>query len=129
MTPTPKSARTLTPQELAIMKVVWRLGDATVRDVYEALRESRRIAYTTVMTMMNILETKGYLKKEKDKDDRAFRYRPARPERTVITSMVREFVNRVFDGASQPLLLHLVKDGQLSEQEREELLRLIKEAD
>jgi predicted transcriptional regulator len=129
MTPTPKSTRTLTPQELAIMKVVWRLGDATVRDVYEALRESRRIAYTTVMTMMNILETKGYLKKEKDKDDRAYRYRPARPERTVITSMVREFVNRVFDGASQPLLLHLVKDGRLSEKERDELLRLIKEAD
>jgi predicted transcriptional regulator len=129
MTPTPKSARTLTPQELAIMKVVWRLGDATVRDVYEALRESRRIAYTTVMTMMNILETKGYLKKEKDKDDRAYRYRPARPERTVITSMVREFVNRVFDGASQPLLLHLVKDGRLSDKERDELLRLIKEAD
>jgi BlaI family transcriptional regulator, penicillinase repressor len=129
MTPTSKSARTLTPQELAIMKVVWRLGHATVRDVYEALRESRRIAYTTVMTMMNILETKGYLKKEKDKDDRAYRYRPARPERTVITSMVREFVNRVFDGASQPLLLHLVRDGGLSEEEREELLRLIREAD
>lgn len=130
MTPTPKTARTLTPQELAIMKVVWRLGDATVRDVYEALRESRRIAYTTVMTMMNILEAKGYLKKEKkEKDDRAYRYRPARPERTVITSMVREFVNRVFDGASQPLLLHLVKDGRLSDEERDELLRLIKEAE
>lgn len=130
MTPTPKTARTLTPQELAIMKVVWRLGRATVRDVYEALRESRRIAYTTVMTMMNILETKGYLKKEKkEKDERAYRYRPARPERTVITSMVREFVNRVFDGASQPLLLHLVKDSRLSDEERDELLRLIKESE
>jgi BlaI family transcriptional regulator, penicillinase repressor len=130
MTPTPKTARTLAPQELAIMKVVWRLGTATVRDVYEALRESRRIAYTTVMTMMNILETKGYLKKEKkEKDERAYRYRPARPERTVITSMVREFVNRVFDGASQPLLLHLVKAGRLSDRERDELLRLIKESD
>jgi predicted transcriptional regulator len=75
-----KPASTLTTQELAIMKVVWRLGDVTVRDVYEALRETRRIAYTTVMTMMNILEAKGYLKKAKD--DRAHRYRPARPERT-----------------------------------------------
>jgi BlaI family transcriptional regulator, penicillinase repressor len=127
MTPTPKAPLTLTPQELAIMKVVWRRGTATVRDVYEALRQSRRIAYTTVMTMMNILETKGYL--EKEKDDRAYRYRPARPERTVITSMVREFVNRVFDGASQPLLLHLVKEGHLSEKERDELRRLIEESD
>src|SRR5213593_4231154 len=99
---------TLTGQELAIMKVVWRLGQPTVRDVYEALLESRHIAYTTVMTMMNIRETKGYLKKEKH--DRAYRYRPARPERAVISSMVREFVNRVFDGASRPLLLHLVKN-------------------
>jgi predicted transcriptional regulator len=108
------------------MKVVWRLGTATVRDVYEALLETRRIAYTTVMTMMNILEAKGYLKKEKH--DRAFRYRPARPERAVVGSMVREFVNRVFDGASRPLLLHLVKDSRLNEQERMELLRLIKDA-
>ena len=105
------------------MKVVWRLGDATVRDVYKDLLKSRHIAYTTVMTMMNILEVKGYLKKEKS--DRAFLYRPAKPERTVISSMVREFVNRVFDGAPRALLLHLVKDGRLSEKERTELLRMI----
>ena len=120
-----KPQPTLTTQELAIMKVVWRFGTATVRDVYEALLESRRIAYTTVMTMMNILEAKGYLKKEKH--DRAYRYRPARPERAVVGSMVREFVNRVFDGASRPLLLHLVEDAKLTAKEREELLRLIRD--
>jgi len=109
------------------MKVIWRLGRATVRDVYHALLESRHIAYTTVMTMMNILETKGYLKKEKH--DRAYQYRPARPERAVISSMVREFVTRVFDGAPRPLLLHLVKDSRLSAKEREELLRLIDETE
>ena len=107
------------------MKVVWRQDTPTVRTVYETLRKTRPIAYTTVMTMMNVLESKGYLKKEKA--DRAYRYRPARPERTVISSMVREFVNRVFDGAPRPLLLHLVKDGRLSDAEREELLRLIDE--
>ena len=105
------------------MKVVWRLGQATVRDVYESLLENRRVAYTTVMTMMNVLETKGYLKKEKH--ERAYRYRPTRPERTVISSMVREFVNRVFDGAPRPLLLHLVKDTRLSSRERAELMKLI----
>ena len=107
------------------MKVVWRLGTATVRDVYETLRAQRRIAYTTVMTMMSILEAKGYLRKERVK--RAFLYRPARPERVVVTSMIREFVNRVFDGASRPLLVHLVKGRRLSAGEREELLRLIRE--
>jgi predicted transcriptional regulator len=117
---------TLTPPELVIMKIVWRLGSVTVRDVYEALRARRRVAYTTVMTMMNILETKGYLKK--DTQDRAYRYRPARPERSVIHAMVREFVDRVFDGASRPLLLHLVQAEQFSDDEREALLRLIREA-
>ena len=116
---------TLTAQELAIMKVIWRSSTSTVRDVYEALRDTRPVAYTTVMTMMNILETKGYLKKEKL--ERAYHYRPARPERTVIASMVREFVGRVFDGAPKPLLLHLVEDGHLDEDERRELLRLINE--
>ncbi|SRR6266508_1465682 len=120
-----KREPTLTTQELAIMKVVWRLGSATVRDVYQVLLEDRHIAYTTVMTMMNILETKGYLKK--DRQERAYRYRPARAERIVISSMVREFVNRVFDGAPRPLLLHLVKDARLSDAERDELLRLIDE--
>src|SRR6266542_4379917 len=118
---------TLTVRELAIMKVMWRLGHATVRDVYEVLLENRRIAYTTVMTMMNVLEKKGYLKKEPH--ERAYRYRPARPERMVISSMVREFVNRVFDGASRPLLLHLVKDNRLTNREREELSKLIDETE
>jgi predicted transcriptional regulator len=54
---------TLTPQELAIMKLVWRKDEATVRDVYEALQETRPVAYTTVMTMMRILQEKGYLTK------------------------------------------------------------------
>ena len=66
-----KTTPTLTGQELAIMKVVWAKKDATVREVYETLRERRRIAYTTVMTMMNILETKGFLVKEPH--GRAFR--------------------------------------------------------
>lgn len=122
-----KRGHTLTTQELAIMKVVWDLGTPTVRDVYEALRAKRRIAYTTVMTMMNILEGKGYLKK--DTADRAYRYRPARARQAVVSSMVREFVNRVFDGASRPLLVHLVKAGRLDDRERKRLRQLIEEAD
>ena len=109
------------------MKIVWRRGGATVREVYEDLRETRRVAYTTVMTTMNILASKGYLQREKK--DRAFRYRPTRPEQAVVTSMVREFVNRVFDGASRPLLLHLAKDRRLTARERSELVRLIKETE
>ena len=106
------------------MKIVWRSGASTVRGVYEDLLERRRIAYTTVMTMMNILEDKGYL--SKTRRDRAFRYRPTRPQGLVVGSMVREFVNRVFDGASTPLLLQLVQETRLTKGERDELLRLIR---
>jgi BlaI family transcriptional regulator, penicillinase repressor len=115
---------TLTGQELEIMKVVWKLKTATVRQVYETLLKERKIAYTTVMTMMNILEQKGFLKKKSA--ERAFVYAPSRPERQVIRAMVREFVDRVFNGAAEPLLLHLVEDEQLTTEDLEELRRTIR---
>jgi BlaI family transcriptional regulator, penicillinase repressor len=114
---------TLTAQELEIMKLVWKLGPVTVRQVYEELLKHRRIAYTTVMTMMNILEQKGHLKKRQG--DRAFVYAPARPEKQVIRGMVREFVDRVFNGAAEPLLLHLVEDERLTKEELDEIRRAI----
>ena len=118
---------TLTPQELAIMKVVWKLESATVRDVFEHLQSRRPVAYTTVLTMMKILEQKGYVKKTRD--ERAFVYRATRPRSQVIGGMVREFVDRVFDGASRPMLLHLVKQTKLSDKERKALLRAIEEVE
>ena len=118
---------TLTPQELAIMKVVWALEKATVRDVYEALRQKRQIAYTTVMTMMRILEEKGYLKKVAT--DRAHVYRPARPRQQVVGAIVRDFLDRVFDGASDSLLLHLASDNKLTEKQRRIVKQLIEEED
>jgi BlaI family penicillinase repressor len=116
---------TLTPQELAIMKIVWRLERATVRDVYEALRERREVAYTTVMTMMKILEEKKYLKKTTV--DRAYEYRPAKPHQQVVGAMVRDFLDRVFDGAAAPLLVHLAKDAKLTKADREVIRRMTEE--
>jgi predicted transcriptional regulator len=118
---------TLTPQELAIMKVVWKLEKATVRDVYEALRARRTIAYTTVMTMMKILEEKGFL--TKTRVERAYLYKPSRPRQQVVGAMVREFVDRVFDGAAGGLLVHLAKDSRLSRDERAHIRRAIEEMD
>jgi len=121
----PRSA-TLTPQELEIMKVVWSRRSATVRDVYEDLRSRRRIAYTTVMTMMNILERKGHLKKRAE--GRSFLYQPARPKRQVVGAMVREFLHRVFGGSAEPLLVQLVQDRRLTERDLTELARRIRKA-
>lgn len=118
---------TLTPHELAIMKIVWRLDTATVRQVYEALLDKRDIAYTTVMTMMKILEEKGFLKKTRV--ERAFVYRPAQPRHQVIGAMVRDFLDRVFDGAAAPLLVQLAKDGRLSKDDKDMIRRLTEEID
>jgi predicted transcriptional regulator len=118
-----KPKGTLTPQELAIMKVVWRLGEATVRDVYEALRETRTIAYTTVMTMMKILDEKGYLRKALV--DRAYVYTPVKPRQQVVGALVKDFIDRVFDGASDALLVHLAKDNGLSQKQRRAVRRML----
>lgn len=120
------SRATLAPQELEIMKVVWARRAATVRDVYEVLRARRRVAYTTVMTMMNVLERKGHLKKQAE--GRSFVYRPARPKRQVVRAMVREFLDRLFGGSAEPLLVQLVQDRRLTERDLADLARRIRKA-
>jgi len=119
----PKSL-TLTAHELELMKIIWRHDEpVTVRDVYEELRTRRPVAYTTVMTSMKTLEQKGHLKATQQ--ERAYLYRPARPKQQVITDMVRDFVDRVFNGSSRPLVLHLLEDSQISESELREITRML----
>jgi len=118
----PKS-QTLTAHELELMKIVWRHEDGvTVRDVYEELRTRRAVAYTSVMTSLKTLEQKGHLKATQQ--DRAYLYRSARPKQQVIKDMVRDFVDRVFNGASQPLVLHLLEDEQITEAELRDISKM-----
>jgi predicted transcriptional regulator len=107
-----RRSTTLTEQELEIMKIVWERDHSTVRDVYEALLERRKVAYTTVMTL------------KKTMADRAHVYRPAQPKGQVIGDMVRDFIDRVFNGSAEPLLVHLVQEHDLSPEELEEIARL-----
>jgi predicted transcriptional regulator len=116
---------TLTPQELAIMKVVWRKEETTVRDVHDALSETRPIAYTTVMTLMRILQEKGYLTRATH--EKAHLYRPAKPRQQVIGGMVRDFLDRVFDGASDALLVHLARDNKLTAKQKRIVRQLLEE--
>jgi len=109
------------------MKVVWRKDEATVRDVLEALNEGRPVAYTTVMTMMRILEGKGYLTKATN--EKAHVYRPSKPSQQVIGGMVRDFLDRVFDGASDALLVHLARDNKLTPKQKKMVRQLIDEQD
>lgn len=108
------------------MKVVWSLPMVTVREVYEKLLERRPIAYTTVKTVMNILEQKGYLKRRPG-EGRAYFYQSARAQKQVIRAMVRDFVDRVFNGSAEPLMVRLVKDRHLSRKDVEKIVRAIEE--
>ena len=106
------------------MKIVWRRDEpVTVRDVYEELRVRRPVAYTTVMTNMKTLEQKGYLKTTLQ--DRAHLYRPVKPKHQVVGAMVREFVDRVFNGSARPLVLHLLEEDQLTESDLRDITRLM----
>jgi len=114
----------LTDLELEIMKVIWRRGSATVREVYEELLQHRKIAYTTVMTMMGILERKGRVIKQEN--NRAYIYSPAEPPADVVGSMVQDFLKRVFDGSAKPLLLHLVENEKVSRDELDDIRKRVK---
>jgi predicted transcriptional regulator len=118
------ASTTLTPHELEIMKQVWAREEATVRDVYEALRRTRRIAYTSVLTMMNVLERKGHLRKRAE--GRSFVYSAARPRGQVVRAMVRDFIDRVFGGAAEPLVVHLLEDRRLKRSDLEALVRRVR---
>ena len=119
--------RKLTNAELEIMHVVWELDGGTVRQVHEILNQQRPLAYTTVMTMMNILEEKGHLTRRKE--GRAYRYQPVRPKSQVISGMVDDFVGRVFEGSAAPLVVSLVKDKKISKKDLDEIARMIRETE
>ena len=106
------------------MKIVWRRESVTVRDVYEELLQQRKIAYTTVMSALKTLEQKGYLRAAAQQD-RAYVYRPTQPQKQVIKGMVREFVERVFNGSARPLVVHLVEDQRLSENDLREIKKMM----
>ena len=105
--------------------MVWQRGEATVREVYRELSAQRKIAYTTVLTMMGILEQKGHLKKTAG--ERAYIYSPTKPQQQVVGSMVNEFVHRVFNGSARPLLVHLVENPDIRPDELAEIEKLLKD--
>ena len=116
---------TLTDHELELMQIVWRRGQATVRDIYEELLNHRKVAYTTVMTTMKTLEQKGFLKISQQ--NRAFLYRPSQSKHEVVKKMVNDFLDRVFSGSARPLVAHLLEERHVSQSDISEITRLIAE--
>src|SRR5690349_3862645 len=99
----------LTRLELKIMQVIWRLGASTVNDVQTELEPA--LAYTTVQTMLNILERKGKL--ERELKGRAYVYRAKVSEEKAVGQSVRDMIDRMFGGSSQELVMSLLKSRQI----------------
>src|ERR1700712_390413 len=100
---------TLTKLELQIMQVIWRMGTSSVSDVQQGLEQG--LAYTTVQTMLNILERKGKLTRELR--GRAFVYSATVSEAKASHHAVRDLVDRMFGGSSEDLVMSLVKSKQI----------------
>ena len=121
-----KQSPALTDAEADVMAVVWRLGQASVGDVVAAMNETRRVTYSTVQTMLRILETKAYVTHEKVA--RAFIYRPVVDQHQARRRALRHLVGRLFDGSPSLLVLNVLEDEDLDARERERLRKLIERA-
>ena len=110
-----------TDRELDVMTVLWAAGSATVPEVRERLRET--FAYNTVLTVLRVLEEKGYVRHEEE--GRAYRYIPAVDRETAGTTALRRMLDTVFGGSPELLLTNLVNDQKLSAAELKKLRSLL----
>jgi BlaI family transcriptional regulator, penicillinase repressor len=114
--------------ELAVMRVLWDSGPLTVREVMEKLHErGKTVAYTTVMTFLTRLESKGVV--ASNKRDTAYVYRAKVTRQSVSASRIRTLLDQLYDGAAAPMLLHLIENEHLSPEELAQLRRLIDDLD
>ena len=114
--------------ELGVLKALWNEGPATVRQVLEHLhRRGRRVAYTTVQTLLTRLEQKCYV--TSNKSGLAYVYRARVTRERVTRSRLRTLLAQLYDGAAGPLVLQLIRNERLTADEIEELQQLIDDLD
>jgi BlaI family transcriptional regulator, penicillinase repressor len=109
----------LSKSELEIARVVWELGEATVRQVHEALPAEREVDFWTVQTFLRRLKEKGYLNARRVGTGNI--YSPAVQPQRVIRELMDDFVDRLFDGEVVPLFQHLVNSRGLTDAEIQQL--------
>ena len=119
--------KALTPMgetEMEILQLVWERGESTVADIQEEIMKQRKVAYTTVMTIMKNLADKGYLTYRKE--GLTYIYSPKKAAEDVKSSLLEAILDKVFKGSPTDLVQTLVKREELSENERKEIIDLIK---
>jgi predicted transcriptional regulator len=110
--------------ELDVLKVLWDRGPRTVREVLDEMHDrGRRVAYTTVLTLLTRLEQKGAV--ASDKSEQAYVYRPKLTRERVTATRLRTLVQQLYDGAATPLVLQLMQSEKFSPEEIAQLQQLI----
>jgi len=117
------TSATLTEAELRIMKVLWRKGSATVHEVLEGLPPKPALAYNSVLTIIRILEKKGYVKHVKDK--RAHVFIPQVDRKDATRSEVRRLVSRFFGNSHELLVLNLLEDKSIDAEELDRMRQML----
>ncbi len=114
-----------TDAELEILKVLWRRGPSTVREVFETLGESKTTGYTTVLKTMQIMAEKGLV--VRDESERAHRYEPAAPEDETQRRLVGDLLRKAFDGSAKKLVLQALSTERATAGELDEIRRMLDE--
>jgi len=109
------------PRELAVMSVLWRLGDATVAEVREALEDD--LAYTSVLSALQTLEEKGYV--DHKVQGRAYRYFALVEAERAGGSAIRRIRDAIFQGSAERMFAQMVADRRLSREELQEMRKLL----
>ncbi len=120
-----KNITPLGETEMEVLQHIWSLEKATVAQVHERVLATRKVAYTTIMTVMKKLADKGYLSFEKD--GATYVYSQAKSQEEVQQTLISSLVDQAFQGSPAALIQTLVKKEALSDAERNDILKLIED--
>jgi len=114
-----------TEAELAILRVLWNCGPSTVRAVHEALGGDARTRYTTTLKQLQVMAEKRLV--ERDDSRRSHVYSAVLEEAKTEKSLVNSFVDRVFQGSVQKMVIHALNSGKVTDEELAEIKRLLRQ--
>lgn len=121
----PPPAPKPTPAELDLLRTLWPLGAATVKQVHEAVQKERPdTTYATVLRLMQVMHGKGLL--ERDESQRSHVYAPAQAQDSLRTRLLKDLIHKAFAGSGKELVMAALR-GHVSAKEREEIQRLLNE--
>jgi BlaI family penicillinase repressor len=114
-----------TASELEILRVLWSRGPSTVREVHDALREKKAVGYTSVLKFLQIMTEKGTVRR--NESQRAHVYEACLPAAQTKRQLAGDMLQRVFEGSASQLMLHALAGRKSSQEEIEELRRVLDE--